>query len=306
MDFVRTPDDRFANIPDWPYAPVYTDVKANDGTDTVLRVAHYEAGPADAKETVIMMHGEPTWSFLYRKMMKSFLAAGHRVIAPDLVGFGRSDKPTLKTDYTYERHVDWMNQWLNINNFSGLTMMCQDWGGLIGLRLVTANVDRFDRVVVSNTGLPMYGKEPSAAFRAWQKFSQEVPVFDVGKLCQGGALSTLSDAEIAAYDAPFPDETFKSAARIFPTLYPDGETDPSNIANGKAWEILLGFSKPFLCAFSDGDPISAGGDRAFIGKVPGTAGQPHTIIKGGGHFVQEDKGEELAGVINDFMAATPK
>jgi haloalkane dehalogenase len=306
MDFVRTPDDRFANIPDWPYAPVYTDVKANDGTDTVLRVAHYEAGPTDAKETVIMMHGEPTWSFLYRKMMKTFLDAGHRVIAPDLIGFGRSDKPTLKADYTYERHVDWMNQWLNINNFSGLTMMCQDWGGLIGLRLVTANVDRFDRVVVSNTGLPMYGKEPSAAFRAWQKFSQEVPVFDVGKLCQGGALSTLSDAEIAAYDAPFPDETFKSAARIFPTLYPDGETDPSNIANGKAWEILLGFSKPFLCAFSDGDPISAGGDRAFIGKVPGTAGQPHTTIVGGGHFVQEDKGEELAGVINDFMAATPK
>jgi len=306
MDFVRTPDERFANIPDWPYAPVYTDVKANDGTDTELRVAHYEAGAADAKETVIMMHGEPTWSFLYRKMMKTFLAAGHRVIAPDLVGFGRSDKPTLKTDYTYERHVDWMNQWLNINNFSGLTMMCQDWGGLIGLRLVTANVDRFDRVVVSNTGLPMYGKEPSKAFRAWQKFSQEVPVFDVGKLCQGGALSTLSDAEIAAYDAPFPDETFKSAARIFPTLYPDGENDPSNIANKKAWEILEGFTKPFLCAFSDGDPISAGGERAFIGKVPGTANQPHTTIVGGGHFVQEDKGEELAGVINDFMAATPK
>jgi haloalkane dehalogenase len=152
----------------------------------------------------------------------------------------------------------------------------------------------------------MYGKEPSAAFRAWQKFSQEVPVFDVGKLCQGGALSTLSDAEIAAYDAPFPDETFKSAARIFPTLYPDGENDPSNIANKKAWEILAGFTKPFLCAFSDGDPISAGGERAFIGKVPGTANQPHTTIVGGGHFVQEDKGDELAGVINDFMAATPK
>jgi haloalkane dehalogenase len=228
------------------------------------------------------------------------------VIAPDLVGFGRSDKPTQTSDYSYERHVDWMNQWLNINNFSGLTLMCQDWGGLIGLRLVTANVDRFDRVVVSNTGLPMYGKEPSAAFRAWQKFSQEVPVFEVGKLCNGGSQSDLGADVVAAYDAPFPDETFKAGARIFPALYPDGENDPSNIANKKAWEILHSFTKPFLCAFTDGDPVTAGGDRAFVGKVPGTAGQPHTTIVGGGHFVQEDKGEELAGVINDFMAATPK
>lgn len=306
MKCVRTPDNRFANIADWPYEPVYTNVQANDGTDTVLRVAHYAAGPVDAKETVIMMHGEPTWSFLYRKMMKTFLDAGHRVIAPDLVGFGRSDKPTETTDYTYERHVDWMNQWLNINNFSGLTLMCQDWGGLVGLRLVTANVDRFDRVVVSNTGLPMFGKEPSEAFRAWQKFSQEVPVFEVGKLCNGGSASSLSEEVIAAYDAPFPDETYKAGARIFPALYPDGENNPSNIANKQAWEILKSFTKPFLCAFSDGDPVTAGGDRAFIGTVPGADGQPHTIIAGGGHFVQEDKGEELATVINGFMAATPK
>lgn len=306
MEFVRTPDDRFANIPDWPYEPVYTNVKANDGTNTELRVAHYIAGPSDAKETVLMMHGEPSWSFLYRKMMKYLVDAGHRVIAPDLIGFGRSDKPTQTSDYTYERHVDWMNQWLNINNFSGLTLMCQDWGGLIGLRLVTANVDKFDRVVVSNTGLPMYGKEPTDAFRAWQKFSKEVPVFEVAKLVNGACATKLSPEEFAAYDAPFPDESFKAGARIFPSLYPDGEDDPSNIANKKAWDVLNNFTKPFLCAFSDGDPITVGGDRAFTRAVPGCEGQPHTTIVGGGHFLQEDKGEELARVINDFMAATPK
>ncbi len=306
MEFVRTPDERFTNILDWPYEPIYTNINANDGTNTVLRVAHYEAGPSDAKETILMMHGEPSWSFLYRKMMKVFVSAGHRVIAPDLIGFGRSDKPTQISDYTYERHVDWMNQWFNAHQFSGLTLMCQDWGGLVGLRLVTANVQAFDRVVVSNTGLPMYGKEPTEAFRAWQKFSREVPVFDVGKMVNAGCAVKLSPEEIAAYDAPFPDESFKAGARIFPSLYPDGENDPSNIANKKAWEILSAWKKPFLCAFSDGDPITAGGDRAFTRSVPGCEGQAHTTIVGGGHFLQEDKGEELAGVINDFMAATPK
>jgi haloalkane dehalogenase len=306
MEILRTPDSQFANIADWPYEPVYTEVSANDGTPTKLRIAHYEAGPRDAKETVLMMHGEPTWSYLYRKMMKVFVNAGHRVIAPDLAGFGRSDKPTQTSDYTYERHVDWMNQWLNANNLSGLTLMCQDWGGLVGLRLVTANVDRFDRVVVSNTGLPMYGKEPSDAFRAWQKFSQEVPVFAVGTLVNGGCKSTLTPEEIAAYDAPFPDESYKAGARIFPALYPDGIDHPSNIANKVAWDVLSTFNKPFLCAFTDGDPVTAGGDKAFTRAVPGATGQPHTTIVGGGHFVQEDKGEELAGVINDFMAATPK
>ena len=306
MEFVRTPDSRFTQLVDWPYEPTYTDVAANDGSGATLRIAHYIAGPTDAKETIIMMHGEPSWSYLYRKMMKKFIDAGHRVIAPDLAGFGRSDKPTQTSDYTYERHVDWMNQWLRANNFSGLTMMCQDWGGLIGLRLVTENVDRFDRVVVANTGLPMFGKQPSEAFRAWQKFSQEVPVFEVGKLVNAGCATTLTADEIAAYDAPFPDETFKAGARIFPALYPDGADHPSNIANKVAWDVLKSFTKPFLCAFSDGDPVTAGGDRAFIGTVPGATGQPHITIVGGGHFLQEDKGEELAGVINDFITATPK
>ena len=305
MKSVRTPDERFANIADWPYAPTYTDVSAGDGSTDTLRVAHYEAGPSNAATTILLMHGEPSWSYLYRKMMAVHIAAGHRVIAPDLIGFGRSDKPMETSDYTYERHVAWMNEWLNKNDFTHLTLVCQDWGGLVGLRLATANVDRFDRIAIANTGLPLAGREPSAAFRAWQKYSQEVPDFAVGTLVNGGCSSTLSAAEIAAYDAPFPDDTFKAAARIFPSLYPDGDDHPSNIANTIAWDVLRSWTKPFLTAFSDEDAITKGGNGVFEREVPGAKGQAHTTIEGGGHFLQEDKGEEFATVVNNFIAANP-
>ena len=305
MKSVRTPDDRFANLADWPYAPVYTTVSAGDGTTDTLRVAHYEAGPAGAGETILVMHGEPSWSYLYRKMMAAFVAAGHRVIAPDLVGFGRSDKPMQTSDYTYERHVAWMNEWLRTNDFSNLTLVCQDWGGLVGLRLATENPERFTRIVVANTGLPIADREPSEAFRAWQKFSQEVPNFEVGKLVNGGCATQLSAAEIAAYDAPFPDDTYKAGARIFPALYPDGDDHPSNIANARAWEVLRAWNKPFLTAFSDGDPVTRGGQRTFERDVPGAQGKPHVIIEGGGHFLQEDKGDEFAAVVNQFIESYP-
>lgn len=305
MKSVRTPDDRFANIADWPYEPVYTTVSAGDGTTDTLRVAHYETGPADAPTTILVMHGEPSWSYLYRKMMVEFVAAGHRVIAPDLIGFGRSDKPMQTADYTYERHVAWMNEWLRTNNFSNLTLVCQDWGGLVGLRLATENTDRFVRIVVANTGLPLADREPSEAFRAWQKFSQEVPNFEVGKLVNGGCATQLSAEEIAAYDAPFPDDSYKAGARIFPALYPDGVDHPSNIANAKAWEVLRSWDKPFLTAFSDGDPVTRGGQRTFEREVPGAQGKPHVIIEGGGHFLQEDKGEQFAAVVNEFIASYP-
>jgi len=305
MKSVRTPDERFANIADWSYDPVYTTISAGDGTSDTLRVAHYETGPANAVNTILVMHGEPSWSYLYRKMMTSFVAAGHRVIAPDLIGFGRSDKPTQTSDYTYERHVAWMNEWLRTNNFTNLTLVCQDWGGLIGLRVATENVDRFTRIAIANTGLPLADREPSAAFRAWQKFSQEVPVFDVGKLVNGGCATQLSADAIAAYDAPFPDETYKAGARIFPSLYPDGEDHPSNIANMKAWQVLGQWTKPFITAFSDGDPITGGGHKVFQRDIPGAAGQPHTTIVGGGHFLQEDKGDEFAAVVNQFIASNP-
>ncbi len=305
MKSVRTPDERFANIADWPYEPVYTTVSAGDGTNDTLRVAHYETGPADAANTILVMHGEPSWSYLYRKMMKQFVAAGHRVIAPDLIGFGRSDKPLHTSDYTYERHVGWMNEWLRTNNFTNLTLVCQDWGGLVGLRLATENENRFARIVVANTGLPLAGREPSAAFRAWQKYSQEVPNFDVGKLVNNGCATQLSAEAIAAYDAPFPDDSYKAGARIFPALYPDGADHPSNIANKKAWEVLRAWTKPFLTSFSDGDPVTGGGHTVFERDIPGAQGKPHTIIQGGGHFLQEDKGEEFAAVVNNFIASFP-
>jgi haloalkane dehalogenase len=305
MNIARTPDERFASLTDWPYAPIYTNVNINDGSADTLRIHHVDEGPHDARETILLMHGEPTWGYLYRHMMKSHIAAGHRVIVPDLVGFGRSDKPTSTSDYTYERHVDWMCQWFSANNFTNVTLVCQDWGGLIGLRIATAFPDQFARLVISNTGLPDGQRPMSDAFLVWQKFSQEVPVFEVGKLIQGGCnTKPLDPAVIAAYDAPFPDDSYKAGARIFPTLTPDSPSHPSGIANAAAWEVLQAFTKPVLTAFSNGDPVTRGGHSIFQREIPGAQGQPHTTIEGGGHFVQEDKGPEFAAIVNNFIAGT--
>jgi haloalkane dehalogenase len=252
------------------------------------------------------MHGEPSWSYLYRKMIPVFTAAGHRVIAPDLVGFGRSDKPAHTSDYTYERHVDWMSQWLVANDLGSLTLVCQDWGGLIGLRLLAAFPDRFTRLVVANTFLPVGDRPPGDGFMRWRKFSQEVPQFPVGRIVEGGcARKPLAPEVVAAYDAPFPDETYKAGARVFPTLVPISLDDPSSTANQAAWKVLEGFNKPVLTAFSDSDPVTGGGDRGFQQRVPGTNGQPHTTIVNAGHFLQEDAGEDVARVVNDFIARNP-
>ena len=303
MQVLRTPDDRFVNLPDWSFAPKYTDVRQGD---TVLRVAHVDEGPRDAKNVVLCMHGEPSWSYLYRKMLPVFTAAGHRVIAPDLVGFGRSDKPGATSDYTYERHVDWMSQWLTSNDLRHLTLVCQDWGGLIGLRLLTAFPERFDRLVVANTFLPVGDRPPSDAFMAWRKFSQETPKFNVGRIVEGGcARKPLAPEVVAAYDAPFPDDSYKAGARVFPTLVPISLDDPSSKANVAAWSVLEQFNKPVLTAFGDSDLVTKGGDRGFQQRVPGTAGQPHTTIVNAGHFLQEDAGEELARVVNEFIARNP-
>lgn len=305
MHALRTPDERFDSLADWDHAPRYTDVDAHDGTGDRLRIAHYVAGPTGAPETILCMHGEPSWSYLYRKMIPVFVAAGHRVVLPDLVGFGRSDKPADTSDYTYERHVAWMSEWLVANDLTGLTLVCQDWGGLVGLRLVAAHPERFARVVVANTGLPTGDGPMSDAFMAWQKFSQTVPVFEVGKLVSNGcATKPLAPEVVAAYDAPFPDESYKAGARIFPALAPTTPDDPSGVANRAAWDVLRTFTRPFLTAFSDGDPITAGGHRVFEREVPGAAGQSHTVIEGGGHFLQEDKGPEFARIVCDFVAST--
>ena len=296
MEAIRTPDERFTALPDFPFAPHYVEVPSGDG-GAPLRIHYLDEGPAGG-EVVLLMHGEPSWSFLYRKMIPVLTAAGLRCIAPDLVGFGRSDKPTERTDYTYARHVEWMRAALfDAIGLHGVTLVCQDWGGLIGLRLVGENPDRFARVVTANTFLPTGEKPPGEAFLNWQNFSQTVEDFDVGVVIGMGCRSELSPEVIAAYNAPFPDDSYKAGARQFPMLVPTSVNDPATSANRKAWETLRAWTKPFLTAFSDKDPITRGGDRAFQAEVPGCAGQPHTTIEGGGHFLQEDRGEQLADVV---------
>ncbi len=281
MKALRTPDERFKNLKDFPFEPHYAEVP--DGEGGRLRIHYLDEGPRNA-DPVLLIHGEPSWSYLYRKMIPILIEAGNRVIVPDLVGFGRSDKPAERSDYTFQRHVDWMQAWLDQVGLNRTTFMGQDWGGLIGLRLVANNPDRFARVVVANTGLPTGDGPISEAFLNWRKFSVEVPDFNVGQIIAMGCKTSLSEEVIAAYNAPFPDDTYKEGARIFPSLVPISPDDPASSANREAWKVLLKFDKPFLTAFSDGDPITGGGDRIFLEKVPGTKGQPHTTIKGGGTF----------------------
>ena len=265
-----------------------------------LRIHYVDEGPKDA-EPVLLMHGEPSWSYLYRKMIPVFTKAGFRSIAPDLVGFGRSDKPTEREDYTYQRHVDWMQAWLDQMDLIGITLVCQDWGGLIGLRLLTANPDRFARAVTANTGLPTGDHPISDAFLNWRKFSVETPDFDAGAIIAMATKKSMADDIMAAYNAPFPDDSYKAGARIFPSLVPIDSDDPASQANREAWKVLSRFKKPFLTAFSDGDPITKGGESIFQKQVPGAKGQPHTTIKGGGHFLQEDCSEEFAEVVVSFV-----
>ena len=301
MKALRTPDEQFKNLKDFPFEPHYAVVP--DGEGGRLRIHYIDEGPRNA-DPVLLIHGEPSWSYLYRKMIPILMGAGNRVIVPDLVGFGRSDKPAERSDYTFQRHVDWMQAWLDQAGLNRTTFMGQDWGGLIGLRLVANNQDRFARVVVANTGLPTGDGPISEAFLNWRKFSVEVPDFNVGQIIAMGCKTSLSEEVIAAYNAPFPDDTYKEGARIFPSLVPISPDDPASSANREAWKVLSKFDKPFLTAFSDGDAITGGGDRLFLEKIPGTKGQPHTTIKGGGHFLQEDRGEDLARVIADFIKHT--
>jgi haloalkane dehalogenase len=303
MDTLRTPDDRFESLPGFPFAPHYADI--SDGEGGELRVHYVDEGPGGAPP-VLLMHGEPSWSFLYRKMIPILVEAGLRAVAPDLVGFGRSDKPTRRTDYTYQRHVDWMTNWLGSVDLQDAPLVGQDWGGLIGLRLVAEDPDRFARVVAANTFLPTGDRNPGDAFLAWQRFSQETPEFTVGRIVNGGCTTDLSPDVVAAYDAPFPDESYKEGARQFPMLVPTSPDDPAAGPNRRAWEVLRQWTKPFLCAFSDQDPITKGADRALRAEIPGCEGQPHTVISGGGHFLQEDRGEQLAHVVVDFIrSASP-
>lgn len=296
MDILRTPEARFEGLADWPYTPRYAEVRDADGT--VLRIHYVDEGPRDGA-VVLLMHGEPSWAYLYRHIIAGLAARGRRVIAPDLVGFGRSDKPAKRTDYTYERHVAWMSAWLTGLDLKGVTLFCQDWGGLVGLRLVAAFPERFAGVVAANTGLPT-GGGMTEGFKAWLEFSQNVPQMPIGMLLNGGSGRALSEAEIAAYDAPFPDETYKEGARQFPTLVPVTADHPSVAENLAAWKVLEAFDKPFLTAFSDGDAITRGGEAVFQSRVPGAKGQPHVTLSGG-HFLQEDSPQEIVEAIDGLI-----
>jgi haloalkane dehalogenase len=303
MEILRTPDERFVDLPGYPFEPHDVDVPSGDGA--TVRMHHIDEGPSDG-EVILLLHGEPSWSYLYRTMIPVLVGAGLRAVAIDLVGFGRSDKPASRDYYTYQAHVDWTWAAIEAIGLHDITLVCQDWGGLIGLRLVGENPERFARVVAANTYLPTGDHHPGDAFLAWQRYSQKTPEFRVGRIVSGGCVTDLTPDVIAAYDAPFPDDSYKQGARQFPLLVPTSPDDPAAPANRSAWESLRRFDKPFVCAFSDSDAITRGADALLRAEIPGTQGQPHTTITGAGHFLQEDKGEELARVVADFVAATPR
>ena len=291
MKILRTDDSRFANLEGYDFTPNYCDVPSGQGE--MLRIHYIDEGNPKADEVILCMHGEPSWSYLYRKMIPLFAREGFRVLAPDLIGFGKSDKPAALEDYTYKNHLDWMSAWIEKIDARNLTLVCQDWGGLIGLRIALAYADRFKRIVAANTGLPV-GSGASKAFEQWLEFSQNVPEFPTGQIVKNGTQKGLSDREVEAYDAPYPDESYKAGARRFPALVPITPQHDQAEENKKAWEALEQWDKPFLTAFSDSDPVTQGGDKIFQQRVKGAQGMPHQTLKGGGHFLQEDCAQELA------------
>jgi len=298
MQVLRTPDSRFENLPGWPFAARYADI-TDVATGQALRMAYEDEGPRDGA-TVLLLHGEPSWSYLYRHMIPALVASGHRAVAPDLIGFGRSDKPADRNDYTYERHVAWLSQWFTDVDLHDVTLFCQDWGGLLGLRLVAAFPERFAGVVVANTGLPI-GTAFSEGFGQWLAFSQSTPDLPVGLIVNGGTARELSADEVAAYDAPFPDASYKGGACQFPTLVPITAEHGSVEENKAAWVVLTQFDKPFVTAFSDADPITGGGDAVFQKLVPGAKDQPHVTLSGA-HFLQEDCPDDIVAVIEGVVA----
>ena len=311
----RTPDERFEELDDYPFAPHYVEVDSKIGK---LRMHYVDVGPRDA-DPVLLLHGEPSWSYLYRKMIPPLVAAGNRVIAPDLIGFGKSDKPAKRSDHSYQFHVDSMMQFVTELDLQNVTLFCQDWGSLIGLRVVTGEPDRFARVVAGNAALPagrgddglVIGRQwnkpdPNAelkfeeGFNGWLKYSQTVPEFDCGIILQVATVRELTEAELDAYRAPFPDERYVAGPRVMPTLVRSQQA-----TNRRAWKVLSEFDKPFLTTFSDSDPITSGGEKVFQKRVPGAKGQPHTIIRNASHFLQEDASEQLAKLINRLIADNP-
>jgi haloalkane dehalogenase len=296
MKVLRTPDDRFANLPDFPYAPHYVEL------DGGLRMHYLDEGGGD--EVFLCVHGEPSWCYLYRKMIPT-LARHGRVIAPDLIGFGRSDKPIAREDYTYAMHHDTVTALITKLDLKRITLVCQDWGGLIGLPIATEMPERFSRLVIMNTGLPVSGKPLGAAFMAWRAYATRSDDLDVGRVLQGATVSELSPAVVAAYEAPFPDKTYKAGAVVFPLLVPVSEDAEALPTMRRAAEAFKNWHKPALVMFSDKDPVTAGGEKFFRGLIPSAKEEPEITIADGGHFLQEDKGEEIAKHIVEFVNRRP-
>jgi len=297
---IRTPDERFADLADFPYPPQYTQLTPD------LRMHHVDEGPRDGAP-VLMLHGEPTWGYLYRSMIPVFAGAGFRAVVPDLIGFGKSDKPTRLEDYSYQQHMDWLTAWLEALDLRGITLVCQDWGSLLGLRLAAeaelrGEGDRFDRIVVANGFLPTGDRNPGLPFKVWRTFATYSPLFPIGRIVATGTKRSLSPAERAAYDAPFPSSAYKAGARAFPRLVPISPDDPAAPANRAAWEALGAWEKPFLTLFGRHDPILGNADKPLQEHVPGAKGQPHDRLDGS-HFVQEDVGAEIARRTVEWIAA---
>jgi len=289
LRILRTPDERFADLPGYPFAPHYHEL------GPAFRLHYVDEGPRDGA-IVLMLHGEPTWSYLYRHMIPRVAAAGLRVIAPDLVGFGRSDKPALRSDYGFSGQVAWIREFVEALDLNEITLVCQDWGSLIGLRLAAENERRFARIVLANGGLPTGETEMPFAWKVWERFARLSPWFPIGRIVASGTRRRLSAAERAAYDAPFPTNAHKVAARTYPSLVPVRRDDPESAANRRAWQALRAWRKPFITCFSDGDPITRGADRRFRTEVPGAQGLEHPTLHGG-HFLQEDDPERFAALI---------
>jgi len=292
IPFLRTPEARFNRLPNYHFEANYVDI---DG----LRMHYVDQGPKNA-DPILMLHGEPTWSYLYRYMIPVCAAAGHRVIAPDLIGFGKSDKPTNIKEYSYQAHVAWMLSLINKLDLKNITLVCQDWGSLIGLRLAAENQDRFKAIVVGNGGLPTGEETVPKAFTWWRRFALYSPWFPIARIVESASFKSFSKDERKAYDAPFPSRKYKKGTRAFPAMVPVSPDNPATTANKAAWKILEQWDKPFLTTFSNGDPIFKGGDKIFQKRVPGTKGMGHTTLVGG-HFLQEDSGTEFAEAINRLL-----
>lgn len=302
---LRTPEHCFAGLPDFPFAPRYHAL--HDARLGALRMHYVDEGPAYAP-VVLMLHGEPTWSFLYRKLIAPVAAAGFRAVAPDHIGFGRSDKPARRGDYSYQGFVDWMTQFVTALDLRRIVLLCQDWGGPIGLRVLAAMPERFDAVLATNTLLPTCEPPPQGVadwpgqiIENWVATSKAAVDLPVGEIVAGTCVQRPAAAVLRAYDAPYPDAAHKAGVLEFPSLIPIRADMPGVAENRRAWEVLERFDKPFLTAFSDSDPSTKAWEAVFRARVPGAAAQPHTEIRNAGHFVQEEGGEALAGVLLDLL-----